>query len=242
MPQDHRFFVTLTENGRARLSDRDRHHVEQVLRLRRGDSITAVDNRAGRAFVASLGDEGEIILGQELISAAALKNRIRTLCFALCKGDHNELIIEKATELGVENIALFHAERSLPTFESAHAKLERWNRIAEAAAKQCHRLQIPSLQIFPALGEFLASRSTPECALVVASLEKGAAEARSLPDPNRQVDVVIGPEGDLSPAEYQQIHAHRGIAITLGPTILRSETAAIVAIAMLQGVWGSTLQ
>lgn len=196
------------------LSDDDRHHLERVLRLRPGDDLTAGDG-AGRwrkcRFGAVLEPVGEVVV-------AAAPEPALAVGFSVLKGGRSEHVVQKLTELGVDRIVPFTAERSVVRWDSERADrmLERWCRVAREALMQCRRLWLP--QIDPP-GSF-DGLDTADAALAVPG---GRALA-----PGEHF-VLIGPEGGWTDAELAAVPRHVG----LGAHVLRAETAAVVAAAIL---------
>ncbi len=193
------------------LADADHHHLERVLRIRAGGPITLSDGR-GRwctsVFAVQLERTGPIV--EESRSSPSL-----TIGFALVKGDKPELIVQKLTELGIDRIVPFRAERSVVRWDEQKARkaIGRLRAVARAAAMQSHRPHLPQV-------DDLAD-------LAVLAREPGVAMADrggTAPRLDRPV-VLIGPEGGWAPHE-------RGFGlplVALSGQVLRAETAAITA-------------
>jgi 16S rRNA (uracil1498-N3)-methyltransferase len=200
------------------LDDRDRHHLERVLRLRRGDELTVSDG-AGRwrtcRFGPALEPTGEI----ETDPAAAPPV---TVAFAVLKGDRNEWVAQKLTEIGVDRIVPFVAERSVVRWDEGKAarQHERLATVAREAAMQSRRTWLPLVEPVAAFAD-VAGRPG------VVLADRGG-DPPSLGRPT----VMVGPEGGWSDAERARVEGR----MALGPTVLRSETAAIVASAALCGL------
>lgn len=193
------------------LDDADRHHLERVLRLRPGEPITVSDGRgAWRAcwFGAELEPVGPI--EQDPRPAPLL-----TIAFALVKGDRPELVVQKLTELGVDEIVPFVAARSVARWDATKAarQAERLALVARAAAMQSRRTWLP---LVAPLASFADVARRPGAAMA----ERGGA-APSLDHPV----VLVGPEGGWSDEE----RALDLPTVGLGPNVLRAETAAIAA-------------
>lgn len=214
------------------LSPSDRHHIERVLRIRAGSLITVSDG-AGRHCTARLGDRLAPVTGVEQTPAP---EPAVAVAFALVKGDRPELIVQKLTEVGVDRIVPFVAERCVVRWEPAKAdrELQRLRRIAREAAMQCRRLWLPAVEPLTTFAEVAAC---PGAALA----ELGG------PPPGPDVRLVlVGPEGGWSPAESASSLPRVG----LGAHVLRAETAAIAAGVVLTAAraarsggtwWGSTV-
>jgi len=193
------------------LADDDRHHLERVLRLRAGALLTIGDGR-GRWRPARLGADVE--------PTGAIEESPRpvpelTVGFALVKGDKPELVVQKLTELGIDRIAPFRAERSVVRWDEARAAkaVARLRQVARSAAAQCHRPWLPEIADVAELAGLLALDG-------VAVAERGAG-----PLPATCTTVLVGPEGGWAPGEVPADLP----AVGLGPHVLRAETAAMAA-------------
>jgi 16S rRNA (uracil1498-N3)-methyltransferase len=250
----HRFFVDLAPHliigpqSVVALSEADAHHARDVLRLAAGSPITVILRQSGQSFAAVIEELSPAVTARLTAPCESLAqaSRVRRILFALCKGDRNDLVCEKATELGVGAVHLFQADRSVVRLDSPadiDKKRTRWVKIAEGAAKQCGRSSVPEVLVSRSLKEALAAEPMEANErLMFCSLAADSKELRAVSHPAGFIHLCVGPEGDFSPAEESQLLAHGGEAITLGPTVLRSETAAIAAIAMAGGIWGYSIE
>jgi len=197
------------------LDDGDRHHLERVLRLRTGASITLSDG-AGRWRPARFGPAVEP--DGPVVEVAAPQPSI-TIAFALVKGERPELVVQKLTELGVDRVELFVARRSVVRWDDDRAAhhLDRLQRVAREASMQSRRVRLPAV-VWSATFDAVAGTSG-------AALAERHGEPVGLDHPV----VLVGPEGGWSPEELGY-GLHR---VVLGPHVLRAETAAIVAGALL---------
>ena len=207
-----------------RLSEEEVHHVQKVLRGRPGVRVEVVDG-AGRLFVAELlggseatileerpttgGDEGEIVLYQ-----------------AVPKRRHMDLVVEKATELGVSRIVPLCTERSVVRLSEGDGKARRWRRVAEAAARQSLRLRIPEVSEIVSFSE--GAHEVGETGVLLHNAPGLEAVESVVGSP---VGLFVGPEGGWSGGELS-LAEKAGLAFAqLGPYRLRSETAGVVAVA-----------
>lgn len=196
----------------------DRHHLERVLRLRPGDELTVSDG-AGRwrrcRFGAALEATGPV-------ETDPVPTPPVTVAFAVLKGDRNEWVAQKLTEIGVDRIVPFVAERSIARWDAAKAirHHERLVAVAREAAMQSRRAWLPEVE---PVGRFSD---------VVARAGAVLADREGAPPGLDRPVVLVGPEGGWSDAERR---AEVG-RMTLGPTVLRAETAAIVAASALCGL------
>jgi 16S rRNA (uracil1498-N3)-methyltransferase len=246
----HRFFLTNEPNAKGAippagviaLPERIAHQVRNVLHLSVGEQLLLLDN-SGDEFVCTIASNERKGVEVEIIERRLGKPEPRvqiTLCQGLLKSARFEWILEKGTELGVSSFAPMLCRRSMAGLEDAGpAKLQRWQRILQEASEQCGRARIPDLCPIRPLPHLLNSLFADTLALIPWEEE----QQQSLRDVLQQVSMTkadnqamhvmlfIGPEGGLLPEEVQLAQRHGAHAITLGPRILRAETAAIVAIA-----------
>ena len=219
-------------------------HLLKVLRLGAGEGVIAVDPVAEREFLGRLEVEGgraqlriDQLLGQRSPRAA-----VRTLVQALAKGERNDVIVEKVTELGVSRIIFFQAARSVVRLANAadsRKKQERFQRIAESAAEQSGKRYIPEMVVAGSLAEalrFLAPHAAPDDRRICGSLLPEAVALKSCTPHTRPAHLLIGPEGDLTPEETAAASAAGFLLASLGPYVLRVETAAIAGVAMVEAL------
>jgi 16S rRNA (uracil1498-N3)-methyltransferase len=216
------------------VGEEDGHHLARVLRLRTGETVTVADG-SGRwrpYRIGSVGGSAGSGAAVRLEATGALEREPALLprlavAFALTKGDKPELVVQKLTELGVDRIIPVLAERSVsrPDPARAGAAAERWRRIVREAGRQCRRASLPAVA---ELAPLAALAGHP--GLVVA--ERGAQPADSLGSPpGDEMLVVVGPEGGLAAPEVEALKPWA--RLDLGPHILRAETAALAAAALL---------
>jgi 16S rRNA (uracil1498-N3)-methyltransferase len=214
----HRPLLFVDDLDDPELDPQDHHHLTRVLRVRDGSPVTLADG-AGRWRTARLGARPEIVDG---IREAASEEPAVTVAFAPVKGERAEWVVQKLTELGVDRIVLVVAERSVVRWDDARAgrNLDRLGRVAREAAMQSRRLRLPDVSGPLPAGDVLAGSG-------VAPAEPGG---RPVAPGDR--GLAIGPEGGWSAAELDRAAA--GVALPGG--ILRAETAAVVAGALLVGL------
>jgi 16S rRNA (uracil1498-N3)-methyltransferase len=218
-----------------RLSEEDSHHVYKVLRGRIGDEIEAVDG-AGRLFVTELlrGSEAKVL---EERPVEGDKGTV-TLYQAVPKGRHMDVVVEKATELGVGRIVPLSTERGVTRLEKGEGKVRRWRRVAEAAARQSLRLRVPEI------GEVISFLEGAREAGEIGVLLHNGPQLPPLEDrvSSATVGFFVGPEGGWSESELA-VAEESGLSLaSLGPFRLRSETAGIVAVARACAVLERTME
>ncbi len=218
------------------LSEGDIHHLRDVLRLDSGDEIILAGG--GRAERVKLTAVGERVVGRGLGPLQSSVLPRVTLVQGLAKGEKMDDIVRHTTELGVARIIPLDAERSVVrlTPAKATARVERWRRIAAEAAKQAQRVDVPTVRALAAI-EDLPAMLAGSVVLVCwedADDAPGISEALG-PDLDDESDVavIVGPEGGLTEHEVRILAAMGATVVTLGPTVLRTETAGLVATALV---------
>jgi 16S rRNA (uracil1498-N3)-methyltransferase len=214
----YRFFATGVEGGFARLSPADRHHLADVLRMRVGDTCEVV--AGGRVHRARVSADGLELL-EEVTGVS--KAPIVTVWIAQ-PGGRSDDAVEKLTELGVARIGALRTERLKGSFTDA--RIARWKRVAEAAAKQSKQARLPEVLGVSGYADVLS----PEAVVLSHEGASGGLSDRIVG--RRQATLLIGPEPGFSEAALD-LARQSGVAVaTFGPVVLRTETAAIVAAAL----------
>ena len=243
----HRFFIA-PENWNScalTLAGAEAHHARDVLRMRVGERVVLFNGR-GHEITAEIVDVGvdEIAL-RKLHEAETppLQCRI-VLGQAIPKGKSMDLIVQKAVEIGASEIAPIISDRTIVQVdsESAKQKQSKWQQIAIEAAKQCGQNWLPSVHAPRKLSDFVTVGTEESFDLqLIGSLQPGAQHlkkvlanySREHQHRPRSVLMLVGPEGDFTPAELALARGHSYQPITLGPIILRVETAAIYCLSIL---------
>ena len=231
MPQC--FFVPRQSGSRVIFSEDKAHHISTVLRLKVGEEVRVHDG-AGNAATAVLAFVDRKKANAELISPWERVNtepgtRI-TIFQSLPKtGDKVEQVLQHGTELGAAGFVLFASERAQARFEDRdriEKKVGRWEELVRNAAEQSGRGILPSVTYFRNLTDALA-RTIGQTRIL---LENAGTPLREATLPDAPLAVFVGPESGFSDAEKQEI---AGIALTLGPRMLRTETAALAGLAQI---------
>lgn len=210
------------------------HHLTRVLRLEAGATFRLFDG-SGRVAEAVLQDDGRACLCHIHDSLPA-PCQIR-LIQGIPKGDKTELILQKGTELGVSQFHLVTTERSVVRFKSNSRQTLRWQKIIQEAARQSGQYHLPGLQCSNSLKDALREDPADLKLLLWEQCETPLADV--LGDNRcRQISVIVGPEGGITEAEAAEAVSHGYRPVSLGPRILRTETAGLAIIAVLQYLYG----
>jgi 16S rRNA (uracil1498-N3)-methyltransferase len=214
-------------------------HLTRVLRMEPGATFTVFDGRGGE-YAAQLATTGRQVSAR-LLRHDALEREsplILTLLQGVARGERMDLIVQKATELGVTRIVPVLTERSVVKVDVRQRtrKHEHWQAIAISACEQCGRNRIPEVAEPQGLGDALAAlpADTNRCLLAA----DGALPLASVPRGGSGIALLIGPEGGLADGERRLARAQNFVAYRLGPRILRTETAGLAALATLQATLG----
>lgn len=216
-------------------------HVTRVLRLRIGEALTLFNGRGGEyaaTIEESSGGEVRVAVGEHRPTERESPLAI-TLAQGISRGERMDLVVQKATELGVAQLAPLMLERSVVRLDAqqAHRKLNHWHAIAVAACEQSGRNRLPEVLAPATLREFLQSTASAASTRLLLS-PSAARRLEDLDAPLGAVSVLIGPEGGLADSEQVAALAAGFTAVRLGPRVLRTETAAIVALSLLQREFG----
>jgi len=223
------------------LAGDDAHKIAHVLRKRSGDAIQIIDSTANRFDAVLQVENGSVRaqLGQPSAREALPRLQI-TVAQGVPKGQKMDFVVEKLTELGTAAIVPFYSEHSV-ALESGQGKLDRWRRLAKTAAAQCGRCQVPEVREPLAFAAMVETFSKYDCVLFPWELA-GDAPLRDVLAPMiagaKSVLVVVGPEGGFTHSEVEAAERSGARVIGLGRHILRTETAALVVVALLNYVTG----
>lgn len=235
-----RFHVPEAAPGaRVELPEHAAHHAREVLRLRPGQTVRVFDG-LGHEWAALLEAVTRRAVTAHLGEAVAPRPESAlwlVLAVSPLKGDRMELVVQKATELGVSEIRPVITSRTDAQARPAlhGSRQERWDRVASGAAEQCGRAVVPTLAPTTTLDQLLA---VPFDGTKTHLLETGAPPPMaSLARPTALL-LLVGPAGGFEAWEAERLAAAGFLPIGLGPRILRAETAAIAAVALAQGLWG----
>jgi 16S rRNA (uracil1498-N3)-methyltransferase len=231
------FFLASVAADELSLSSDDARHAAAALRIREGETITVSDG-AGRVATATVARAESRDFRARVVSRAQVPRRAPRLVVypALPKSGKLELVVQKLVEIGADEIRPWAAARSVVRWDDAKAarNAERWRAVAYEAAKQSRRAFLPLVEA-PRAPE---AEGFPEVAVVLH--EEAAVPLRETlpPEAPAAVGVVVGPEGGLEDEEVERFLALGARAATLGPNVLRTETAAVVGPALVLARYG----
>lgn len=230
-----RFFVPEIRNGHAELDGDDAKHLTQVLRVEAGQIYEISDNENVYLAEVALARKAHVVFDITDQLPASEPPVPVTLLAALIKYERLETVIEKATELGVTTIQLVKAERSERGLDLAAPKrMARWQRIALEASQQSRRTRLPELQL-PV--SFRKALETPATHRLFLDEERGGRSLLDLVTAPAPAALLVGPEGGWPAHERDAALAAGWSPVSLGPFILRAETAAIAALAALNAAF-----
>jgi 16S rRNA (uracil1498-N3)-methyltransferase len=232
-----RFFVDQVRKGQAEITGESAHHLTRVLRVEVGQKFEITDNQ--RAWLASVETARKDLVRFNVIEelAAAPELPQLTLYLALIKFERFEWAVEKATELSVTRIVPVEANRSEHgLFAGAHKRAERWKRIARESSEQSRRLRAPEIGAPIRLSEVFRDSSTHRCRLDEQPGARPLIGAFAF-HTGDSAALAIGPEGGWIDAERQLFSDAGWTAASLGPSILRAETAVCAALGVLSQMW-----
>lgn len=240
----HRFFCpeSSLDSPQVLITDpKELHHLRNVLRLKKGDMLTVFNNQGEEATgrIDNI-QPVKVTVAIESVRKDIPDRPVIVLACAIPKKSKFESIIEKATELGVDEIIPLKTKRTEIDLKGdrLERKILRYQDVAVNAAKQSRRLRVPVIR---PIADFAATLKSfaKETTVFIPSLPEGGGRKnileafRAVPPPSR-VAFLIGPEGDFTPQEYDLARAHGCIGVSLGKTVLKVETAAVVAVACAQ--------
>jgi 16S rRNA (uracil1498-N3)-methyltransferase len=233
-----RFFIDAPLSiGEHELPEAQAHYISRVLRMAEGDALQLFDG-SGNEFRARLIDVGKkrVVVQIDESFAGQVESPLQIhLGQGLSRGERMDWAIQKATELGVSEITPIFSDRCEVRLkdERADKRLMHWRQVAISACEQCGRSRVPVIHPPLLLADWL-KQTQAELKLVLHPVaEPWASHARPA-----SLAFLIGPEGGLSEAEVQQAQAAGYHSARLGPRVLRTETAPVVALAVAQQLWG----
>lgn len=239
----HRFYCpdTLSVGAMVALPETAATHAARVLRMQVGDAAILF-NGDGSDYQCRLASVQKSSVTAQVISGTAVTNESPLnilLLQGISSGDRMDYTIQKAVELGVREIQPIATERSVVKLnqERAEKRVAHWQQIVISACEQCGRAWVPPVHLPQTLSQWLAAHPAQDSSRILLN-PVGATSLGHISKPKAQIQLLIGAEGGLSAHEIDTASAHGFQSIILGPRILRTETAALTAIASMQTLWG----
>ena len=235
-----RFFVSPVTSDTLCIDGENGRHIARSLRMRPGETLT-LSNGEGIDYLARIlsidGDAVETEILERTPNQTEPRAKL-TLFMAMPKGDKMELIVQKSVELGVYQVIPVATKRAVVKLDAKKAarKVERWQQIAQSAAKQAGRGYIPEVADVMPYREALECASKLDVVLIPYELAEGMKETKSVIEsiyPGQSIGIFIGPEGGFEKEEVEQALEYGAHAITLGKRILRTETAGLTTLSVL---------
>lgn len=237
----HRFFVPQLYNEEMTITGVDARHISKVLRMQPSDELQIVsdDGVSALAQISAIDNECVTVHCIENLAESHEPHVRLVLAQGLAKGEKMDFIIQKAVEMGAYSVVPVAMEHSVVRLDGVKAakKVERWQKIAEAAAKQSKRDIIPQIQPVQSMAQMLAANDCQTKIIAYEcedkkSLKTALKEAQSKGDLTDLL-LIIGPEGGISEAELEAARSAGAAPVSLGRRILRAETAGLVAISAI---------
>ena len=240
----HRFYVNppAVDSNELRLAPEDAHHAVHVLRLKEGTTVELIlEGQRFQAVLSRIRDE-EVLLTRGKLLPSTEPTLSITLFQGLPKADKMDWIVQKASELGAVRLVPVRMSRcvSRPDEKEGHRKVERWRKIAREAGKQSGRCVIPDITDPVPLSRIAPLLSRLDAAVVPweEARSKGPISWQSAHSAIRSLGIIIGPEGGISMEEIDMLQKLGCEPITLGPRILRTETAGLACISAFLTLFG----
>lgn len=237
-----RIFVTdpLTPGAEVRLSASAASHVSKVLRLKEGAPLIVFDGTGGehRSEITRVAGSNVHVALKEFMPGAPESALKLTLVQGVSRGERMDWTLQKATELGVSAIVPVLTARSVVRLDERQslAKREHWQAVVVSACEQCGRTRVPEIAPPVRLRDYLATSKKEGLRLALSPVAQGSlAGLASVP---QKVELLIGPEGGLDDNEHLIAEQAGYLPVRLGPRVLRTETASVVALSVLQALWG----
>lgn len=236
------FIRSELQTGQALELDKEQaHYLGRALRLRPGDALIIFSAESGEfaAAVTSIGkSNAELMVGVAIPTNTESPLKVH-LVQGVSRGERMDVVVQKATELGVKRISPVLTEYGVVKLDGSRAsrRREHWQKIAESACEQCGRTRPPLIDEPLPLKTWFGSKTSETDVDLILKPNAGTSMA-SLKAPTTKVCLLIGPEGGFSDNEYEDAEISGFKAVSLGPRVLRTETAAIAAITVAESLWG----
>jgi 16S rRNA (uracil1498-N3)-methyltransferase len=235
-----RLLVPHAQTGSVTVEGERLHYLSTVLRLTFGDVVEVFDGN-GRVFsgtIQSMGSDAAVLILGEALSQT--RSRPITIVQGLPKADRLELVLQKGTELGAASFMPVACTRSVVKLDGKEeAKQARWQRIVEEAARQCGRADVPTVALPDTLSKAAQRLAPGTVVLILDEEERSQRLSRAVSSVAQQpIALVVGPEGGLTREEVGDLVSRGAVPVSLGRLVLRTETAALAALAIVRHLDG----
>lgn len=223
-----RYFSSKKENNLFTLSSNDMYHIKKVMRMKPNDTIEVVYDES--LYICTLDSDYNVVIS-DYINKDNTKTKHITLCIPLLSDQKFSFILQKATELGVDEIIPVMTNRSIAKINDVDKKLTRWNSICKEASEQSKRLDIPSISTIKKIDDLSISGLK-----IVCSTKENLKTIKNVLQNNTNCDkmvLMVGPEGGLEDVEEEKLVNLGFIPVTLGKNILRVETVPIYLLSII---------
>lgn len=241
MPR-HRLFLKspIAAGRRVDVEGERAHYVNRVLRLKKGDELIVFcgDGREYPGRVVESRKTRVVVLTGDAVTRDSESSLAIRLVQGVSRGERMDFAVQKSTELGVSEIVPVQTAFSVVKLsgDRAERRMLHWQKVAQSACEQCGRNRVPAVAAPVPLSRYLGADSDAELRLAFTPGVGGTLD--DVRDTPRSIDVLIGPEGGLSDQEIGDVTTAGFMPVSLGRRVLRSETAALAALAVLQSRWG----
>lgn len=230
----------LSEKIETELDGSSAHHIANVLRMKQGDQLKLF-NGSGYFFSASITQSSKksVSVFIDASEKAHTESSLHThLGQVMSRGDRMDYAIQKSTEMGVNEITPLMSDRCELKLKSDREskRLAHWQQVAISASEQCGRATVPTIHPVRSLEEWMEKQSGKGLSLVFH--HRDTQNLAKIQSPPSHVNLLIGPEGGLSEAEIEQAKQANFMACTFGPRVMRTETAPVACLSVLQWLWG----
>ncbi len=239
-----RLFVSerLSNGAEVRLDAERAHYLGRVLRSQPGDDVYVFNGDDGefRATIESLRKNRATLIVRDSVESNVESPFKVHLVQGVSRGERMDFVVQKATELGVKRITPVLTDLGVVRLDAARAEKRRthWQRVAESACEQCGRVRPPLVDAPIALNKWFGEGGGSDASQLVLTHGEGIPPLTAIDSPPVKLCLLIGPEGGFSESELDDASLAGFEAVSLGPRVLRTETAALTAVAIAQSLWG----
>jgi len=232
--------TTLTENAEFSLQEQEAQHIVKVLRMKEGDALRLFDG-SGLFYPAEIIQAGKksVLVKTSQAERSLSESKLHThLGQVMSRGDRMDYVIQKSTELGINDITPLTSERCELKLKSERAekRIKHWQQIAISAAEQCGRACVPTIHPIMSVNDWVHENKDKGLSLVLH--HRDTQKLTDIQTPPEHVNLLIGPEGGLNQSEIERATQASFIPSTFGPRVMRTETAPVACLSILQWLWG----